>query len=608
MVSQSRSPALVLELHNDRGMIGRAVIPASDLGRGGRPSSLNDVPLYARGGDEAGRVNITARAWPRDAVVASREKEIAGGFAAGGGGLGVGGDGAWMLSAMATDMMDKQAAMEDAMTRLDAAEKRCESLKWRVQDAESARKRLEADNTELRRLLHEEKNADPAAGLALMGDMWDVNDVMAAKERVGQIAARYAAEKRRNTELIHRLKAMHEATVGAEHLKARHQELQEAHAFLSKSSMKWEREAKKVMKCKETIAMQEGIIARLETVLEQAVVDQRRLAEAEHVAGRLQDANELLKGGADWEELDALREENTALRRAAKERETDQRDMQSDRVALTLRLEKAEAAAIASNNEMLEVSRRCAREIAALRSKLAEKDAQLMGGFGSVANLVLEELPPSKRLTAMEPPVNERQVGRGGGLLEGGRDEQREREHRRGGESYGYEDDGAEWRPEYEDRQAQGVDHMVQRELDEARALGMVEESPNQNGRRRGGGAHEPSPPPGDRPSDGGGGPRGSRMDGGPRGDDRLDGGGGGGGEEGDGDEYPSIMMRGDGDDDFAGEAPRHSRGSVASPTRSVVRSPTMKSPTMKSPTQTMKSPQKPPSTNKKKSMFGRRS
>ena len=67
-------------------------------------------------------------------------------------------------------------------------------------------------------------------------------------------------------------------------------------------------------------------------------------------------------------------------------------------------------------------------------------------------------------------------------------------------------------------------------------------------------------------------------------------------------------MMRGDGDEDFAGEAPRHSRGSVASPTRSVVRSPTMKSPTMKSPTQTMKSPQKPPSTNKKKSMFGRRS
>ena len=120
-----------------------------------------------------------------------------------------------------------------------------------------------------------------------------------------------------------------------------------------------------------------------------------------------------------------LREENTALRRAAKERETDQRDMQSYRVALTLRLEKAEAAAIASNNEMLEVTRRCAREIAALRTKLAEKDAQLMGGFGSVANLVLEELPPSKRLTAMEPPVNERQVGRGGGLLEGGRDEQR---------------------------------------------------------------------------------------------------------------------------------------------------------------------------------------
>ena len=41
----------------------------------------------------------------------------------------------------------------------------------------------------------------------------------------------------------------------------------------------------------------------------QAVVDGRRLAEAEAEASRLGDANDLLRGGADWDELETLRAE-----------------------------------------------------------------------------------------------------------------------------------------------------------------------------------------------------------------------------------------------------------------------------------------------------------
>ena len=142
-----------------------------------------------------------------------------------------------------------------------------------------------------------------------------------------------------------------------------------------------------------TIEMQEGIIARLEGLLEQSVVDQRRLAEAEAIASRVQDANTVLQAGPDWEELSMLRDEVKDLRTAYSEREQDHKDLQSERIALTLRAEKAEANAIASNNEMLDVSRKAAREIASLRAKLAEKDAQLMGGFGSVANMVLRKMP-----------------------------------------------------------------------------------------------------------------------------------------------------------------------------------------------------------------------
>ena len=418
-VAQGANPALVLELHNAGGMIGRAVMPMSDLGDGAQATTINDVPLLGRsgedgaGGEEVGKVTVMARAWAREALVAQREKEAEGGFEAGGG-ISMDGDGAWMLSAMATDMMDKQSALDDAISRLDQSERRVENLRWRCDEAENARRRLEGDNAELRKLLHEERNADPAAGLSALG-LNGVTDPMEAKERLGQLAAKYAQEKRRNAELVHRLKAMHEQTVAAEQLKSRHLELQDAHAELSRHAQKCEREAARVGKCRETIEMQEGIIARLEGLLEQAVVDGRRLAEAEAEASRLQDANDVLKGGADWEELEQLRAEVVSLRASQAELDEESRDLQAERVALTLRAEKAEARAIASNNEMLEVSRRCAREIAGLRSKLAEKDAQLMGGFGSVTNMVLGEMPPGPRLTSMEPPPFAGAGGGGGG-------------------------------------------------------------------------------------------------------------------------------------------------------------------------------------------------
>ena len=129
----------MLELHNAGGIIGRSVVPMSDLREGagaGRPASLNDVPLLAvvpaegeggggggGGGEEVGKVTVTARAWQRAALLAQREKEIAGGFDAGGG-LGVGGDGAWMLSAMATDMA-REGGLITCITRVYRVSRTC---------------------------------------------------------------------------------------------------------------------------------------------------------------------------------------------------------------------------------------------------------------------------------------------------------------------------------------------------------------------------------------------------------------------------------------------------------------------------------------------------
>ena len=44
----------------------------------------------------------------------------------------------------ATDMIDKQAALDDAITRLDTNERRLDNLRWRVDESESTRNRLDA--------------------------------------------------------------------------------------------------------------------------------------------------------------------------------------------------------------------------------------------------------------------------------------------------------------------------------------------------------------------------------------------------------------------------------------------------------------------------------
>ncbi|GIM13363.1 hypothetical protein Vretimale_16518 [Volvox reticuliferus] len=65
-----------------------------------------------------------------------------------------------------------------------------------------------------------------------------------------------------------------------------------------------------------------------------------------------------------------------------------------EKTAALLRAEYAEGAAEAAQNELMEVTRKYAREIAALKTRLAEKDAAMMGGFGGLDALSSRSEPP----------------------------------------------------------------------------------------------------------------------------------------------------------------------------------------------------------------------
>uniref|UniRef100_A0A6U1FGQ7 Uncharacterized protein n=1 Tax=Tetraselmis chuii TaxID=63592 RepID=A0A6U1FGQ7_9CHLO len=77
-----------------------------------------------------------------------------------------------------------------------------------------------------------------------------------------------------------------------------------------------------------------------------------------------------------------------------------------DRVRAMMRAETAEAQCTALSEELMDSTRRYAREISSLKAQLAEKDAQLMGGFGSLSNLMLGGDLNSTSLAPVRPVSN----------------------------------------------------------------------------------------------------------------------------------------------------------------------------------------------------------
>ena len=232
-------------------------------------------------------MTVTARVWPRDELLQSRKKEVQGGFDPGG--LGVGGEGAWMLSAMATDMIDKQAALDDALARLEASERRVESLKFRYQEAEASRQRLEGDNAELRRLLHEGAQRGPGccrvAGAGPQRRRRLDGGERSARSARGEVRAGKRATPSSCTDsrlCTSRRSRRSSSRVGTSSCRRR----TGAEQVPSSASARRRGSASAARRSR----CREGIIARLEGLLEQSVVDGRRLAEAEAEASRLRGA------------------------------------------------------------------------------------------------------------------------------------------------------------------------------------------------------------------------------------------------------------------------------------------------------------------------------
>uniref|UniRef100_A0A383WD17 C2 domain-containing protein n=1 Tax=Tetradesmus obliquus TaxID=3088 RepID=A0A383WD17_TETOB len=332
-----------------------------------------------------------------------------------------------VLETLVGDALAKQQTLERLQRSLDVAESRREVAACRLADVQAQNSKLSADLQHLRQLLHEEREA---AAAALGGAGSSAAQPALANANREQLlhqldvaAAAHARERTRNAELVHRLQQLHAEQVDVIELQKQYAELQEAHYQQSQLLCDQEASTAAIAALRKALSDQEAVISRLEALLAAAAgrakegegwrstadalqAEMMRLREelarlqAVHPADEIAEAAARAAAAAAEQQAAAaaLAERDHAALANAAEFEARLSSKESERLAAAMRAERAEAAATAAQNELLDVTKRYAREIAQLKTKLAEKDAQLLGGFGSLANLCLSELGPGSSL------------------------------------------------------------------------------------------------------------------------------------------------------------------------------------------------------------------
>lgn len=222
-------------------------------------------------------------------------------------------------------------------------------------------------------------------------------DLTELQRRHRMLAAAYRADRRRLEATEARMHEMQGALVTQESLQSAYAQLKHAHTqqalvmqrlqeqlgalLRAASSSKGEEERRRgeaearVGKYRQTVKQQEVIIQKLEALLALAMKDVRRAKAQDPVL-------EALKGQL------ALSQAELERQREAGQAAPQHYYASEEQVKLLMRAERAERRAAAVEEEMTDMARQNAREIASLKLKLSERDAQLAGGFGSAANIL----------------------------------------------------------------------------------------------------------------------------------------------------------------------------------------------------------------------------
>lgn len=283
--------------------------------------------------------------------------------------------------------------------------RRCgvEIIELRTQGAQ-----LAAHNGDLRAMLEKEKAAAGMLDRQAEADDWAGLSQAELLQRSRILRQKYRGERQANEKLVLKLQLLQNAVMKKNAAEDRLRELEDAHAKQSATTAGLRDENRTVQKYKQTTREQETVIERLESLLESALIDKKRLQDelvGNATAGPHKDA---AGEGRLQRQLDRAEDEGAQLRREQGElseklqkstdrirqleRELASETQSNERRELFQEKTRAETHAKACEKQMLETAKKAAKEIARLKVQLSEAQAGNDGGFGRLSKLAMGEL------------------------------------------------------------------------------------------------------------------------------------------------------------------------------------------------------------------------
>ena len=294
-----------------------------------------------------------------------------------------------LSSLLVRDLFHEHVVCHKILHTLEKAQDKTDRFSAQSHQLDSKVDGLRADLADMHRLLEEERRAHRDLPEI---EGWEAMSKETLYGKVRQVMSLHSMEVRKNQEMVHQLQKLHGDLVDAESISEAYTNLQEAHVEQSKQLAEFEHDSQRLHDSLEAMKNQEQVIKHLEKMLGGHLGVKKRLDAAEDDLAAANEEIRALKALKNTEELDNLKAELAGSEQSKVLVNSKVKDLESKLLAVTLRAEKADIKASTARNEMIDVTKKYAKEISSLKARLAEKEAQLMGGFGSLSKLALGEM------------------------------------------------------------------------------------------------------------------------------------------------------------------------------------------------------------------------
>jgi hypothetical protein len=294
----------------------------------------------------------------------------------------------WQL--LSRELAQKQEIIHRMMKEMDDKTQSLKLTSAEIIDLRRTVKMLQSENAILRKKLGAEEQVELQVLVSKEIQHMDSTEL---RNKILKLAQAYRTERIRNEEFERALKSANQDLANAKQLQTELENISHAHTKKTKKLMELNKEIAKINLYKDTIRKQEKVISKLEALLEKTLKDTKRAREGMLELEKLRTENlELQRNVKDVARMKGSSSDAERLRSEVQMLETlvaelrdelknkrpqtaGQADWEDEKVEYEVKLQKAETRVDAIQDELTNMAAEYAREIARMKTIIAEKES-----------------------------------------------------------------------------------------------------------------------------------------------------------------------------------------------------------------------------------------